>query len=203
MTQFWAEFKKLGNNIFRFDTRIYLDPIDEIKDSDNCIGAIVGRNPGSAKAGIIGKGMQPIAPDGDKLLPIVRNIVCQAFDMAEIKIPQRGYIQVLNLFYLCGPDLKEAISDLEQNEYARNCLTEQKEFPWIWYVWGGESKSLNPYKARSLKLKSNQHFYLNQRIGKVMSEIPTNSSFAKHAQGLKRDLVIPYLSDILKRTATL
>ena len=200
MTHFWAEFKKLGNNIFRFDTRIYLAPIDGIKDSDNCIGAIVGKNPGSAKTSIIGKGMQPVALDGDKLLPTVCNIVCRAFDMAEIKISQRDYIQVLNLFYLCSPDLEQAISDLEQNKYARNCLTEQKEFLWIWYAWGGDSAPLNPYKARFSKLRSDRHFYLDQRTGKVVSEIPTNSSFAKHTQGLKQKLIIPYISDILKRT---
>jgi len=57
---FWAEFVEIGKDIFRFDTRVYLNRIRSIESRDPCIGAVVGKNPGSAKSVAVGKGIQPI-----------------------------------------------------------------------------------------------------------------------------------------------
>lgn len=50
MSYYWAKFKKIDDNIFRFDTRVYLNPTKSPGENDICIGAIVGKNPGSAIA---------------------------------------------------------------------------------------------------------------------------------------------------------
>lgn len=42
--------RAIGDEIFRYDTRVYLNPIDFPRGDDICIGAIVGKNPGSAIA---------------------------------------------------------------------------------------------------------------------------------------------------------
>jgi hypothetical protein len=126
---FWAEFAESGKDVFRFDTRIYIDPVSDIEDKDCCIGAVIGKNPGSAKSAAVGNGIQPIELDGDKLLPSVRNIVLKSYGEAGIQPPQRAYIQVLNLFYLCNPDLGQAVSALKKNQNAANCPTENLFFP--------------------------------------------------------------------------
>ena len=44
-----AIFRSEGDETFRLDTRVYLKEINEPQDSDICVGAVVGKNPGSAK----------------------------------------------------------------------------------------------------------------------------------------------------------
>ena len=198
MSHYWAEFTQLGKDTFRFDTRIYIRSINSTEKSDRCVGAVVGKNPGSAKAGIIGKGIQPIELEGDKLLPTVHNIVKKAYMAAGIQTPERGYIQVLNLFYLCNPDLGKAIIALKENKCARNCSTENRSCPWIWYVWGGASEALTPYQNRLSNLIGNDHFYYDKEKSKVIAESPFATAFAKHTQGLKHDYVVPYIAGLLK-----
>lgn len=49
MSCYWAKFEKLGNSIFRYDTIIYLNQVNSPGNNDKCIGAIVGKKPGSAR----------------------------------------------------------------------------------------------------------------------------------------------------------
>jgi hypothetical protein len=196
---FWAEFEKSGKDVFRFDTRIYINPVSKIGDSYCCIGAVIGKNPGSAKSAAAGSGIQPIILDGDKLLPTVRSIVLKSYREAGIQPPQNGYIQVLNLFYLCSPDLGQALSALKKNHNAANCPAENLSFPWVWYVWGKASETLNPYKTRFSKLKSDNHFYYDKEKSEVIAEPASVSAFAKHTQGLKHAYIVPYLAGIIKK----
>lgn len=195
---FWAEFEKVDGDIFRFDTRVYLNAISEIRATDHCVGAVVGKNPGSAKSSAIGKGIQPISLDGDKLLPTVRNVFVKSYGEAGIDLPERGYIQILNLFYLCDENLGQAIATFKENRHAKNCLSENKHFPLIWYVWGDSSDELNPFKERFEQLKSSHHFYYDKVNGNVVSEPASISCFAKHTQGLRHDSVVPYIAKIIK-----
>lgn len=65
MSYYWAIFQKVRSNVFRYDTRIYLESLDEPNDDDICIGAVVGKNPGSAKANNINStSLQQIRLDG-------------------------------------------------------------------------------------------------------------------------------------------
>lgn len=49
MSLYWVKFELKNNHLYRFDTRIYLKPILYPSDKDICIGAVVGKNPESAK----------------------------------------------------------------------------------------------------------------------------------------------------------
>ena len=96
MSQFWAKFESIDNATYRLDTRIYLKDIDAPMEDDQCIGAVVGKNPGSAKQSTSSSLLQSIELNGDKLLPTVLNILAKAYDKANVAIPERCFVQVLN-----------------------------------------------------------------------------------------------------------
>jgi hypothetical protein len=145
---FWARFKEVGDNMFRYDTRIYLNEISEPQSDDLCIGAVIGKNPGSAKPSADRTHLQAISLDGDKMLPTIKNILVAAHHEAALEIGKRDYVQVLNLFYLCNADLKAATRAIKDASDLDVCPSEDKVFPWVWYVWGGSKKTLNGFKER-------------------------------------------------------
>lgn len=182
-SSFLAKFTKSEYGSFRYDTRIYLEPTHNPSDNDYCIGAIVGKNPGSAKSsGINLNGYDVIDLDGDKLLPTVRNI----FLKYRQNIKSGEYIQVLNLFYLCDKNLDDAIKEYDSiSSDDLICTTEKKLFPFIWYVWGGNNLKLNKYKERFSDISTNKHFFFskNNNDYKMIDTIPKHNELAKHTQG--------------------
>lgn len=197
MSQFWAKFLSIDGETFRLDTRIYLKDIDAPRKGDLCVGAIVGKNPGSAKESTSSGELQPIELDGDKLLPTVRNIITKAYVEANMPLPERGYVQVLNLFYLCNKNLAQALASIEKFSEPQLCKSEAGAFPWVWYVWGDESADLNPYKKRFSQVNSNYHFFFDNRAKEVKSQSPKHHEFAKHTQGLKHEYVVPHIAKII------
>jgi hypothetical protein len=198
MSYYWAKFKTVDSNHFRFDTRVYLDSISKTSETDICIGAVVGKNPGSAKASDLSfNDIQPINLGGDKLLPTVRNIIFKAYKQKGQPASGHSYIQVLNLFYLCNPDLFEAIACIRSYRNLLYCDTEKKQFPWIWYVWGGKDDALIEFKQRFENIRAIRNFYYDKNAGTIVSRVPKPDDFAKHTQGLQHDLVVPYISSIL------
>ena len=91
MGNFWAIFEEIEGDVFRFDTRIYLKPIESPETNDECIGAIIGKNPGSAKASRISSELQPINLERDQFLKAVRSIVTKAYCHSIHAIHQRNY----------------------------------------------------------------------------------------------------------------
>lgn len=197
MNHFWAKFLPTDGETFRLDTRIYLKEIDTPEKGDSCVGAIVGKNPGSAKRSTSSDELQPIELDGDKLLPTVRNIVTKAYLEANIPLPERGYVQVLNLFYLCNPNLSQAITCIEKFAKSPFCKSEIGAFPWVWYVWGDESVNLNQYKERFSQVNANHHFFFDNRAKEIKNQPPKHHDFAKHTQGLKHEYVVPHIARII------
>ena len=195
MGYYWAKFENHNENLYRFDTRIYLEKINEILENDECIGAIVGKNPGSAipENSILGEFCK-IELNNDKLLPTIRNIIIKSNPQTE----GRKYIQVLNLFYLCNPDLSEAIKDYENRPNPKICNTENHKFPWIWFMWGGQNKKLTEKKIRFKNIQTEKQFYLNNKTKNVIEDFPEDKICAKHTQGMQHALVIPYLERIMK-----
>jgi len=194
MGYYWAKFKE-HDNLYRFDTRIYFESVNEILDRDECIGAVVGKNPGSAIPNGAATGQFcEINLNNDKFLPTVRSIIRKS----NPNIVGRKYIQILNLFYLCNPNLGEAIKDFESANYPKICETETKKFPWVWFMWGLYKKKLTSKKKRFTDIQTSKKFYLDNQTGKVVESFPEDSVCAKHTQGMKQDLVIPYLRQILK-----
>lgn len=199
MSYYWAKFEKIGNNIFRYDTRIYLKTINSPGDNDICIGAIVGKNPGSAVAYSPSKnGLQKINLDGDKLLPNMRSIFLKAYQNSNIPIDDNAYIQVLNLMYICDKNLGQAIKKIVEHKTVVNCSGERRSFPFTWYVWGNNDKRLNKYKVRFDNIDSEIHFFLDTKTNELVNKKPTVNDSARHTQGMRHELVIPYISDILK-----
>lgn len=199
---YWAKFARHRGDLFRLDTRVYLSPVARIHDSDNCLGAIVGKNPGSAKPLTHARGLQPISLDGDKCLPIAKSIVLKSYQQINCEPPPNSYIQVLNLFYLCEPKLPLAIRKLKAHKRARKCPSESQPFPWVWYVWGGPSPRLDGYKKRFGTLNTANHFYLDKHASRVIASPASASVFAKHTQGLRHELVLPHIASLLKSIAT-
>lgn len=194
----WASFEQVGSDTFRYDTRVYLDPIGAPSQQDVCIGAVVGKNPGSARPLYASKsGLQPIDLGGDKLIPNVRSIVRKAYVLAAKTPPANAYIQILNLFYLCNPDLEMAIKRIKIHSTAKVCPSETNIFPWIWYVWGSHSDDLSLFKGRFATLMSNTHFFVNTASGLVVHSRATEDSSARHTQGLSHDLIVPALRRIV------
>lgn len=198
MSNYWAKFKKVNNDTFRFDTRIYLNEISRPSDDDICIGAVVGKNPGSAiSEENINGSLQCIHLNGDQLLPNVKSILTKAYESANKTIGTNLYVQVLNLMYICDKDLSSAIKKITKHDELLCCETEQKAYPFIWYVWGNSDKNLNEFKKRFSGINADSHFYLHTQSKKIYTDVPGISDPARHTQGLSHNLVVPFISKLV------
>lgn len=170
--------------------------------NDICIGSIIGKNPGSALASCsIKADLQKIDLNGDSLLPNVKSIFTKAYESIDIEADKKAYIQVLNLMYICNKDLSEATKKIEIYESPRICNSEKSYLPFAWYLWGNDDKKLNKYKERFSNLNTKTHFYLDTKTNNVVSKRPSSKDSARHTQGMKHDLVVPYIAAILKELA--
>lgn len=148
---YYARFESLAGHVFRFDTRIYLGK-HNADEYGECVGAIVGKNPGSAKPTQLGV-LAPLNLDGDKMLPSVRNRFASAYQQAGKAMPNNAFIQVWNLFYLCNPDSGAACSAMSGFANPPLCPSENKKPKIIWFAWGGNDGYLNGFKQRFLDLQ--------------------------------------------------
>ena len=78
---YWGKFELRNKDLFRLDTRIYMKPILRPSNNDLCIGAVVGKNPGSANPyDYNSSSLQKIELDNDKLFSNIRSILLKAFN---------------------------------------------------------------------------------------------------------------------------
>lgn len=195
-SHYWAKFRTVENDRFRFDTRIYLAPVSHTAAGDSCVGAVVGKNPGAATPMAQGSGLQPLALNGDKFLPNVRSIISKAYARADTPIPVQSYIQVLNLFYLCNRNLQQAVAAFKEHT-PRACLTEKHSFPWVWYQWGKPDTYLDQFKERFAAITASHHFYYDQALKQLATERPAVHAFPRHIERMKHELVLPHLATIV------
>lgn len=191
---YYARFETIENHLFRFDTRIYLGEHDTNQDGE-CVGAIVGKNPGSAQPTQLGV-FAHLNLDGDKMLPSVRNRFIAAYEQAVKPIPANAYVQVWNLFYLCNPNLDEACSIIKNFAIQPQCPSEKNQPKVVWFAWGGNDGHLNPFKPRFIK-RNIPSFYYNHQSRAVVSHAPSEHDFAKHPQGMPATPVINHLASVL------
>lgn len=197
MNPYWAEFKQIGEHLFRYDTRVYLNAVDRCMSSDPRIGAIVAKNPGSARPSDKKvSGIQPIDIGKDKLIPVASSFLWQAYAIANKQPPTRGYVQVFNLFYLCNKNAKEAQKALAGLK-TTNCPCERKEFPWLWYAWGDLGQKYPHLSKRFADVRAGERFYYDSRKGKLKYGHPGEDDFAKHTQLLRAEYVVPHLATLL------
>ena len=204
MTCYWAQFENRNGDMFRYDTRVYLQPIIKPSNTDDiCIGAIIGKNPGSAQPADFNETtLQPVQLGNDKLLPNVKSILIQAHEKAEIEINNNHnkYIQVLNLFYLCDRNLREAIIRINNLPDPPKCRSENSKFDFILYSWGGSDNGIDDYKDRFVNNPlTDNHIWYDYRSHETEKSIPCKDDFVKHIQGLRHEFIVPYIAEILKK----
>src|SRR5690606_19045287 len=114
-------------------------------EEGQCVGAIVGKNPGSAKPTRLSV-LAELMLDGDKMLPSVRNRFISAYQATNSVIPNNAYVQVWNLFYLCNPLLDEACLSINTLKSAPLCTSESGVPSVVWFAWGGNDNRLRLFK---------------------------------------------------------
>lgn len=189
---YFARFEEIDGELFRFDTRIYLNSYDTTEESI-CVGAIVGKNPGSASPKELGK-LLPLDLNNDKMLPTVRNRFRDGFKLADKEIPKNAFVRVWNLFYLCNKDLDAACKIASTYKSLPLCSTENEATPLVWYGWGGSDSRLNGFKERFLRSQFKQEFCYDHDLSVVAEGKPTQETFAKHTQGMPAKPVNEYLA---------
>jgi hypothetical protein len=193
--EFIAQFKKLDGHLFRFDTRIYLNYFNRDAESE-CVGAIIGKNPGSAAPDELDR-LMPLKPNGDKMLPFVGNRFVEGYALARKAIPSNAFVRVWNLFYACSKDLGEAIEIASTLDPLPECPSERESVPLAWFGWGGNNESLNKFKERFLHHKFRNAFYYDHISWLFVDQIPSVSAFAKHTQGMPAAPVVAHLAKSL------
>ena len=136
VVEFVARFEDLNGHLFRFDTRIYLETFDP-NAKGQCIGAIIRKNPGSAKPSTLNK-LEPLILENDKMLPFVGNRFQAAYNLAKKSPPPNAFVRVWNLFYICNADLAQAKNAYASFREPPVCETEGDKTPLIWFGWGGD-----------------------------------------------------------------
>jgi len=192
---FVAKFEVIDGHLFRFDTRIYLGQYNP-KAKSKCIGAIIGKNPGSAKPKNLGV-LEPLNLDGDKMLPFVKNRFDSAYKNIGKSPSENVFIRVWNLFYLCNANLEEAKQVFSSFESPPFCATETEKAPVVWFGWGGNDKFLNPFKERFVSRKHNNPFFYDNKFHKIQKFVPSVIDSAKHTQGLPKLPVEQHLAEVL------
>lgn len=195
--EYVARFEKVDGVLCRFDTRIYLGSYNPTKDSV-CVGAMVGKNPGSAMPSRLGK-LAPLELRGDKMLPTVGNRFTEAFSLADKHVPPNAFVRIWNLFYVCGNDLNQAAKIASQFTHPPICDSEQSPVPFVWFGWGGSNATLNPFKQRFIDRSYSPAFFYDHTCRNIVSRAPEQSEFAKHTQGMPAAPIRNYLATVVCR----
>lgn len=195
---YYAKFQQKDGYVFRHDTRIYLHENPATDCDGNCLGAIVGINPGSAKP-IKFDVWCPLDLGNDKLLPFVRNRFCEALKITQIPIKPNYFIRVWNLSYLCKPNLDQALQNKLFFKEGLECPTESELPELIWFAWGfRDSHEIRELKKRFLQNIPAETFYINQKK-EIVQEAPKIDSLVRHTRGMGAKPVVDCLSEILIR----
>ena len=198
VTYYFARFERHGSDLFRLDTRIYLDDVSECTPQDCVIGAVVAKNPGSAlPTNEAALGMQPIDLNRGMLLRTVRSIVIKAYTQSKQSWPTGAYVQVLNLFYLRDARFRSALKRISQVPEPPVDRAEQKVFPWTMYLWGRTDERIKRFTARFSTLIAPHHFYFDKNLNRLVFDRPDENSFAKHTQGLSQKPIVEYLATLV------
>ncbi|GAB5407098.1 MAG: hypothetical protein Aurels2KO_53290 [Aureliella sp.] len=193
---FFAQFERHERRLFRLDTRIYLHDDVSPSSDDQCVAAVIAKNPGSAVPTKLGK-LTRLTLDGDKLLPTVRNRFIDAYSIAKLDIPTGAFVRVWNLLYLCNPTLTKAIAEFATVSKPVWCKTEKNAPPIVWFAWGPPKAKLDEYKQRFLSTAFDTVFYFDMDSEKVVAKRPALSSRVKHTQGMPKAPINKHLAALI------
>lgn len=209
MSNYFAEFVPLNPNAragppwLRYNTRIYIDPIIQPSNADRPIASIVAINPGSAMppSAYVAGTLAPLILGQDKTLSRILNAFINAINDRKNRdpyTPNGNYIQVFNLFYLCNPDLGQALNQLANHgpffDPNERCLVEP-----VWFAWGASDKQLNPLKQRFLTINPRRCLYWDCHQEKPIKLIPSLTTTATHPRRVStlNTCFISSLADLL------
>lgn len=193
---YFARFRRHEHQLFRLDTRIYLDDADTPSDDDTCVAAIIAKNPGSATPTVLAK-FTPLTLDGDKLLPTVRRRFVDAYTNAQTDIPRGAFVRVWNLVYLCNARLADAITAFNTINRPLWCDTENDVPRVVWFAWGPPKPMLDLHKQRFLSLQVENAFYFDMDSATVVAQKPELSSRVKHTQGMPKEPIDRHLAKLI------
>jgi hypothetical protein len=196
---YYARFVEVDNERFRLETRIYLEEIPERPsiEGGTCIGAVVGKNPGSARPRRLGEWALLDLGD-DKMLPNVRNRFRSGYQLAGKAIPHGAFVRVWNLFYLCNADLDAALDSINNiGSKSLKCSTEVDFHQIAWFIWGGSDPRTNGFKARFQELSVGHPFFFDNVSKAIIERVPSELEFARHTQGMRVKAIDEYLASIL------
>jgi len=121
----------------------------------------------------------------------------KAYKKAGKEIIPNGYIQVLNLFYLCDPSLNQARKKIQGFPPQNDC-SENNKFPFVFYTWGGPNDRINCYKNRFIKnIRTNNHIWFDYNANKTKITKPSEIDFVKHIQGLSHDHILHQIAAVI------
>lgn len=202
MPHYFAKFVRHGADLFRLDTRVYLDDVFECTSQDFAIGAVIAKNPGSAlPTDPKSDSVQQIDLNRGMLLRTLRSVVTKAYLQSNRRWSPGAYIQVLNLFYLCDPIYRSAIRRIGKISAPPIDSAEEKAFPWVLYLWGKSDERVGQFKSRFTALRAKQHFFYDKNLSRLVRNSPTEQSFAKHMQGLPHKSVVDFLAAVIASEA--
>ena len=128
--------------------------------------------------------------------------ITKAYRTAGKPVMPNSYVRVLNLFYLCDPDLNQARRRMREFPNHPNPIdcAENNTFPFVFYAWGGPNDGLNCYKDRFINtLRTNNYIWFDYRANKIKKTQPFRTDFVKHIQGLPHKNIMSELAVILKK----
>jgi hypothetical protein len=196
---YYARFIKVHNELFRLETRIYLEEMPKIPNEKDgvCVAAIIGKNPGSARPTQLDK-WTSLNLGKDKMLPYVRNRFLESYRLAGKTIPHGAFVRIWNLFYLCNAKFSSALKSVNLvGSQALDCPSEKGSRKIVWFAWGGFDLRLNSFKERFQKMNVEYPFFFDKKSRKIIERIPSETDLAKHPQGLRGEPIEKYLASIL------
>lgn len=185
---YYAEFKTdpVSRLMYRHDTRIYLSQYTGSRACGRCVGAFIGKNPGTASRSASGWG--PI--NEDSTLRLIRSVWLKSL---KSQIKPGDYIQVLNMFYLCDKDFSRAVKLANSLALHFPDPSESKPVDTIWWAIGDydfANRQLGVCVNRILNSVKNSRRHVfydprkNYRKGRAVLGIPSLGDFCKHPIGM-------------------
>ena len=190
--RYFANFQSVDGALMRFDTRVYLSG-DPSSVQQQCVGCVVGKNPGSAIPRVQGA-LEELELDGDKMLLSVGNRFVAAYQVSGKPMPLGAYVQIWNLLYICNKNVREAARTAFS---PRPCTTESHDPPFVWFAWGGSHNKLNAFKGRFLNRHYKRAFFYSPDSQAVVERAPAPTEMAKHTQGMPGSPAIAHLAKLL------
>lgn len=192
---YFARFEMVHGHLFRFDTRIYVGKYEN-HEQGICVGAIVGKNPGSALPERLSE-LLPLNLNRDRMLPYVRNSFLDAYRKAGRIVPKNAFVRVWNLFYICNPFFAEECAANGYLEFNPICHSEGESADIMWFAWGNGNGPLNCFRERFLSRSVINGFFYDKGTRSIVSRMPTVIELARHTQGMPREPIVTHLAGIL------